>query len=257
MLLAEALGIQDGDVVALTGGGGKTTALYRLGDELAARGGPVVLTGTTRFTAPVGGSHPNLRFIGPDASPEDTVVAGPWPLTLATGTGSNGRLQPLNSVQVCRLVAARPEIVIVMEADGSALRPFKAPANHEPVVPDCATVVVTICGLDVLGRPLDGRAVHRPERVAELAGAALGAVVDERMVSAVLLHPQGGRKGLPPSARWLPLLNKADTPALRARAEQLADLLLSGGAGCVVIASLRDSTAPLQLVQPAGSGEGS
>jgi molybdenum cofactor cytidylyltransferase len=50
--------------------------------------------------------------------------------------------------------------------------------------------------------------------------------VDEALMAAVLTHPDGGRKGVPPGARWVPLINKADTPQRLARAERLAGLLL-------------------------------
>ena len=47
--LADAIGLDRSDVVALVGGGGKTTALRRLGSECAERGERVVLTSTTKI----------------------------------------------------------------------------------------------------------------------------------------------------------------------------------------------------------------
>src|SRR5204863_6581863 len=98
-----------------------------------------------------------------------------------------------------------------VNADGSSMRPFKAPAEHEPAIPPAAGVVVAMAGLDVLGYPLDDRRVHRPERVAAILGVDLGTPVDERMVARVLASPEGGRKGVPANARYAVLLNKADT----------------------------------------------
>lgn len=225
MLLADALDLQPGDVVALTGGGGKTSALYLLGRELAARHLPVVLTGTTRFTPPRRGPAPNLLFFTPDPAHPALPLAPGWPVTLATGIGGKGRLQPLPVDAICAVAARIPDGIVVIEADGSAMRPFKAPAAHEPAVPRCATVVVSVCGLDVLGRPLDERAVHRPERVAALAGVPAGTTIDEALVAAVLAHPDGGRKGVPLGARWVVLLNKADSAERRQRADRIGALL--------------------------------
>ena len=250
MELAEALGVRPGDVVALVGGGGKTAALYRLGRELAARPdvGGVVLSGTTRFTPPERGAAPNLTLLDPADPPQCVAVSGPWPRTVATGQGSKGRLLPVAPEWVDALYALHPDWTIVLEADGSAMRPFKAPARHEPVIPACATLVVPVVGIDAAGRPLDEAHVHRPEIVAALTGTRPGAPVDEALIAAVLTHPDGGRKGTPPAARWLPLINKADTPARLARADTLA-ALLRPAARRVVIARLRDEPPVVRLIE--------
>src|ERR1044071_8440298 len=49
MKLREALNIQRGDIVGFIGAGGKTSALFRLGNELAAEGWRVIGTTTTRI----------------------------------------------------------------------------------------------------------------------------------------------------------------------------------------------------------------
>ena len=50
MLLSRALRIHGKDVVTLTGGGGKTTLMFRLAGELTAAGRLVVTTLTTRIS---------------------------------------------------------------------------------------------------------------------------------------------------------------------------------------------------------------
>src|SRR5215208_819834 len=199
--LCDALDVRPGDVVAIVGGGGKTSALYRLGDELAARGLPALLCGTARFTPPEGGDAPNLALVSDQSALRRALDAGTWPLTAATGRGSKGRLLPLDPDWIDALHAERPDLTVVAEADGSAMRPFKAPGEHEPVVPASATLVVAVAGMDAVGRPLDETHVHRPERVVALTGARPGEAVTPELIAAVLAHPEGGRKGLPPGAR--------------------------------------------------------
>ncbi len=124
-------------------------------------------------------------------------------------------------------IAAHPAVdAVIVEADGSRRLPFKAPAPHEPVIPTSATIVVPLAGLDVLGQPLDADHVHRPQLVAELTGAALGDPVTPAMIAAVLAHPQGGARGVPPNARLIPFLNKAEDEATLAAAREIARLLL-------------------------------
>jgi probable selenium-dependent hydroxylase accessory protein YqeC len=48
--LAQALRVQRQNVVALVGGGGKTSALFCLGDELAGKGWRVVTTTSTHIS---------------------------------------------------------------------------------------------------------------------------------------------------------------------------------------------------------------
>ncbi len=252
MDLTNALGAGPGDVVAFVGGGGKTSALYRLGYELARRDIPVVLGGTTRFTPPESGAAPNLILIDPSDRPDALPAAGPWPLTVATGHGNKGRLLPVTPEWVDALHRLCPDWALVVEADGSAMRPFKAPDAHEPVIPASTTIVVVVVGIDVAGRALDDTHVHRHQLAGMLAGAREGTLVDEDLIAAVLTHAGGGRKGTPSGARWIPLINKADTPARLARAEALAQRL-QPSADRVIISALR-SDPPVVRWLPGGSG---
>jgi probable selenium-dependent hydroxylase accessory protein YqeC len=238
MELCEALALRRGDMVALVGGGGKTTALYRLGAELSARGEPVLLCGTTRFTPPDAGEAPNLTLVEDEVALLRAAAGGPWPRTVATGWGNKGRLLPVEPAWLDTLSRERPDLTIVIEADGSAMRPFKAPGEQEPVIPARATMVVSVVGVDVVGRPLDETHVHRPERVAAILDIALGCMITPAIVATVLADPEGGRKGVPESARWTVLLNKADTDQRRTTAERIASLL-TNEAERTVIAQLR------------------
>jgi probable selenium-dependent hydroxylase accessory protein YqeC len=246
MDLSEALGLGGREVVALVGGGGKTTMMYRLCRDAARRGRRAVATGTARFTPPADGlDAPSLV----DENEERLVISvakrlssdEPW-IIAATGHGSQGRLLPLSYDAVARLTLIPDLDLIAIEADGSAMRPFKAPAEHEPAVPPSATIVVAVVGADIFGRSLAEDAVHRPERVAALTGAEPGAPVTPAMVAAVLSHPEGGCKDVPAGARFVALINKV-TPAREQQARETAKLLLDAGIERVVLAQVREEQA--------------
>jgi probable selenium-dependent hydroxylase accessory protein YqeC len=240
MDLTDALRIRQGDVIAIVGGGGKTTALYRLGVELARRNIPVLLTGTTRFTPPEGGEPPHLTLVEGRSDIDGAIEAGDTPLTVATGWGSKGRLLPVEPAWIDALHRDYPDRTIVIEADGSAMRPFKAPNDREPVIPSGTTVVVCVVGMDAVGRPLDETHVHRPERVARLTGASIGAPVTPDTVARALMHSEGGQKSVPAAARWVALLNKADTPSRRLAADTVARLLLPKASEVIIGQVKRD-----------------
>jgi molybdenum cofactor cytidylyltransferase len=239
MNLREAMQVGEHEIIAIVGGGGKTTILYRLARETVAAGGKAIVTGTTRFTPPEDAALPPAVF----SEQTDGLLAGlrtalaGSPLVVAgAGWGNQGRILPVEPEALAHMAAIDGVAAVVAEADGSAGRPFKAPAAHEPVVASSTTLLLSVAGLDVLGQPLDAKHVHRPEIVARVAGAALGVPVTEAMVARVFLDPSAGRKGLPAGARWLPVLNKADTPERLEAARRIARMLLDGGAERVLIA---------------------
>ena len=51
MLIAKALGVQSREVIVFVGAGGKSTAMFRLANELVGQGKRVVTTTTTRLFA--------------------------------------------------------------------------------------------------------------------------------------------------------------------------------------------------------------
>ena len=120
------------------------------------------------------------------------------------------------------------------------MRPFKAPADHEPVIPIETTVVVPVVGADIFGKPLDAEHVHRPERVGALTGASPGAVITPDIVARLLAHPEGGRKGAPANARIMVLVNKAEVLTDLGPARETAERLLREPAiDSVVLAAAR------------------
>ena len=124
-------------------------------------------------------------------------------------------------------IAQLPAVdAMIIEADGSRQRPFKAPASHEPAIPSWSTFVIPVVGLDVLWHPLCADYVHRPEIVAELSKSQIGATVTPQIVAAVIGHLQGGGKNSPIGAKVMPFLNKLDVASLPRNADEIAELLV-------------------------------
>jgi len=232
LTLRAALGLADRELVSFTGGGGKTAALRRLALELAEAGRAVVATTTTKVyreqfaglgEVVVSGDYRSLLAGLRRALASGKVAAAGREMT------PDGKLAGLPAEWVDELWWAGIAGYLLVEADGSRGRSLKAPAEHEPVIPGAATLVVPVVGLDVLGRPLTAEFVHRPELVARLAGVAPGSPVTAEVVSKFITHPRGSRKGVPSGARVVPLINKVDGPVEQLAARELAKKILSAG----------------------------
>jgi molybdenum cofactor cytidylyltransferase len=225
--------------------------MYRLCGEAAARGRQAVASGTARFTEPFGGATVPLLVDEDEgrlvAEVRGAISAAPW-LIACTGRGSKGRLQPI-SYETVDALSREPGIdLLALEADGSAMRAFKAPAAHEPALPPAATLVVAVAGADIFGRPLTAELVHRPERVVALTGAEMGAPVTPALVAAVIAHPDGGRKAVPASARFAVLINKV-TPARERSTRECAALMCAAGVSLVVLAQVREAEPVVDVIE--------
>jgi molybdenum cofactor cytidylyltransferase len=88
-------------------------------------------------------------------------------------------------------------------------------------------VVVTVAGLSTLGVALTDEHIHRAEIFSQLSDLPINHPVTADAIVRMLIHPQGGSKNIPPNARRVVLLNKADTPELQSIGGSMARQLLS------------------------------
>ena len=220
--LASAVEFGAHELVALTGGGGKTTALFALGRQL---GGTTVLTTTTKMGADRSDGFP-LRI-----QPSDDELANAlaeFRAVLVWGARDGHKAVGVDP-GVCDhwydLTRHGAPFVdhVVVEADGSRRLPCKAPGPFEPVLPTLTTTAIVCVGASAFGRVIADRC-HRPLRVAALAGCSPYERLTPARLATVLCSDRGGRKGVPARARFVVLLNQVSA-ADRPFADELADLL--------------------------------
>lgn len=242
MNLSQALRLRGPEVVAFVGGGGKTSAMFQLAAEIVAAGGRVVTTTTTRIFADQISLAP-AHFEAATAS--DAVLNAALDrlghiLVIGQVDSSSGKALGVSPGEIGRLRGLPGQPLVLIEADGARMRPLKAPAEHEPVLPLETTLVAPVVGADVFDQPLSDERVHRSARVAELVGAQPGTPVTPTIVARLLAHPLGGLKDVPAGARVIPLINKVEGPAALAAARETARQLLEHPAiHSVVVGSMR------------------
>ena len=252
--LPAALGLGRGpELVAFVGGGGKTSLLFVLAAALPGR---VVITTTTRIFAAQMRLAPAVVYAA-DLSRLGELLDSHG-RCLVVGHVDGEKARGVDADLPARLLA-RPDVdAVLVEADGSRMRPVKAPADHEPVIPPETTLVVPVAGLDALEGPIEAVA-HRAELVRRITNYELGIRNEEGRVASggwrvganhqrlttndqrptppdgwltaaglarVLTHPDGGLKGVPAGARVVPFLNKVEGAARLAAARTAARLML-------------------------------
>lgn len=214
MRLFQALRIEDGEVVAFTGAGGKTSALFRLADDLVEHGRTVLSTNTVRVAAGLTERAPR-HFSASEANRARVeaaldrhghlLITGPVDRAIDVAAPiTPGLLEELTTVQGLGAMLVR--------ADDANRRLFKAPGADEPAIPATASLVVMMANLEAIGESIIDLNVQNAARVAELAGVAQGSDVTAEVLARVLMHPEGGLKGVPDGARVAVFLNRIDLP---------------------------------------------
>ncbi len=226
--LGPALGLLPCEHLAIVGAGGKSSLLVELSRDRRRAGARVVAATTTKVW------HRQALRAGRLVLTEESGWRDRLDRELEAGQGVfiGGRLLPTGKVE-----GIRPELAdelflsgtidyLIVEADGAAGRPLKAPRPGEPVVPASATRVVAMAGLEALGKPMGHEHVHRMERFAEVAGVPPGAILSAKVLSRVFDHPAGLFQGAPEGARRTAFLNQLDLVADLREAHALARAIL-------------------------------
>lgn len=214
MRLFQALRIDDGEVVAFTGAGGKTTAMFRLADDLAEHG-RTVLTTTTVKVSPALIERAPRHFSSAEAN-RGRVEAALDRHTHLFVTGPVDRAidsaAPVTAGLIDELLTVPRLGALLIKADSGNRRLFKAPLGDEPTVPPATTLVVVMANLEAIGEAIIDLNVHNAARAAELANVGAGHDVTADVLARVLAHPEGGLKGVPAGARVAVFLNRVDLP---------------------------------------------
>ena len=242
MKLHQALGISSGEVVAFVGAGGKSSAILMIADELSDAGMTVLAVPTTKMLVN------EAERIGPLVTSEDAgelrakaeeVLSGGTP-GVAAGAGllSKNRVGGVEPDVIASLAPVAD--VVLVEADGSRRRPIKGTAEHEPALPDSATLVVAVGNIGAFGMPVDEEHVHRPELFSKLTGVGPGQSITARAFARALV--EGGLGEMPQRARAAALITGVHPGRSMADASVVTRELWRLGTKNVVLSSLPDES---------------
>ena len=214
-------------IVCLTGGGGKTTLLYALGEDAAEADNKVLCTTTVKMSR----HGPMTRL--PTAFEDD-----PAALVLPSGGalfsarrsppgGAPDKVYGYSATEVDALAERGLASWIFVEADGAAGRPIKAPAEHEPVIPTSTAIVIGVIGLSCLSQACTPELVFRTERFTAITGLALGSSITPEAVATLVLHPNGLFKNSPDTSVRLLFCNQSELPGAVEAGNAIAKAIFS------------------------------
>ena len=127
-----------GGVISLVGAGGKTSLMFRLANELALAGQSVLTTTTTKIYVPLTQQSANLilcKSVSRMLEMAQAALEEQQHITAAAEKlPDQGKLRGFTPADVQDIWNSNQFRWIIVEADGAAGRPLKAPGEHEPVV---------------------------------------------------------------------------------------------------------------------------
>ncbi len=205
MKISQMLNIKHG-ITALIGGGGKTTLMYKLANELSALGTVIICTSTKIY-------KPENFYVLTDASEESVTEALQTHQVICAGTKTAGGKLAAPGIGFEKL--KRLADYIIVEADGAHKLPLKAHAEYEPVIPKNTNLTVLVIGADAFGKPVS-KICHRPELYAEITGVDIHSPVTPETVRRVITKEGFGD---------CLYINKAEDEAALNNARTLASML--------------------------------
>lgn len=226
-MLCKALGLQQREMIAAVGGGGKTSILFTLAGELLRLKKSVVVTTTTKIYMPRGdrisvllGDKEGLIKGIKTAPRQDILVLGKNILT-------DNKIEGLQKEVLDEIFEEGLADYILVEADGAKQKPVKVPDSYEPVIPGKTTLVIGVVGIDAMGKPLLVEYFHRADIACSQLGYPYGKVMDEEVFASVIKWDKGLFKGVPPGARKVLVINKVDGIEQRHKARRVFDKVMS------------------------------
>ena len=242
MKLQLTLGISSAASAALVGAGGRSSAILTIADELSEAGMTVLAVPTTKLLVSEA-EKLGLLVTSDDANElrakaREALSGGASGVVVGSGLLSKNRVGGVEPALISSLVSLAD--VVLVEADGARRRPIKGTAEHEPVLPEVATLVVAVGNISAFGMPVDEEHVHRPELFSKLTGIGPGQSITARSFASALV--EGSLSVIPDGARSAALITGVHPGKSMADASVVTRELWRRGIEKVVLSSLPDES---------------
>ena len=221
--LRQALKLEDEElrgrrpVVSVVGAGSWSYLLHRLADEYVRADIPVFVTTTTHII-----KEDREWFLSGFPEEEITEQLQKAGQVWAGEPAPGGKLSILQDAAIEKVLRWGSPVLI--EADGAKRMPLKVPAEHESVILPGTTHVLSVYGLDSVGKKIKDT-VFRPELAEKLLDKKGTECVTAEDIALLAASRAAGRKGCPESVSYTVVLNKADDGRLKKTALEICHML--------------------------------
>lgn len=215
-MLLKSIAVKKGDIVAVVGSGGKTTMIFALAAELLKKEQSVLITTTTKMWSNIVkaeelllvGNERQLKTCLKEKRKQNFSVLGKNILA--------NKLIGIPAIWLEQHITLFRDNwdVILVEADGSKGKSLKAPNSKEPVIPQNATKVIVVIGVDIIGQQLTENNVHRAELVSQLTGMTMGATITVDTIAQMIMAKKGLLKGTTKTQQIYLVFNKYNSLSL-------------------------------------------
>ena len=209
-------------IIAATGAGGKSSFLQCLARQLKADNQRVLVTTTTHIYHP--GHSGFISHVDQMLSP-DALFSPAEPGTITVSGSRSNQPEKLSGIEPQvpgQLIAADLYDYVLVEADGAREKPLKAPASHEPVLPDQCDLVIGVTGWRGISQPASPDSIHRWQEFSTITGLADQQKITAEAICRLLDSPLGLFKRTPETAGKLWLINQLDNPGQQSEARRFA-----------------------------------
>lgn len=204
--------------LCFVGGGGKTSIMYELAAKLTSLGCKVLVLTSTHIYQPA----PEV-YADSEAAAQKLWQEGSFAVIGTIERDTNKLTAPASALYS----ALRHQADIVLcEADGAKHLPCKVPAAHEPALLKECDIVLAVCGLDALGKPL-AEVVFRTQLAAAMLNVHEKTLLTAPLLARILTNEQVARKNIG-SREYYVVLNKCEL-VTKAQVHELCSSLLAAG----------------------------
>lgn len=191
--------------IAFLGGGGKTTLMHKIANELTKSFSKVLISSLTKSA-----SHPEEFFLSYDST-EFSEIPKYFDKYNPLFLMKSGTAEKLNGLSSDELLSmAELSQVCLFECDGTRRKPLKAHVSHDPEVPAWTTHCFILVGADVVGTSLNDGFVHRPKEFSKLWNIQFDTILNARNIAKILTSKKGYLSKIPDGVNFNYFVNKAD-----------------------------------------------
>jgi len=219
-------------VLALVGGGGKTSAAFWLANQFRRQGHCVFVSTTTKMFLPKETQADHFINLEQEENPlialsqlhlSDPSITFCYKKRIkGNNTNDKIKVSGVTAELIDNLKSDSPFTVFIIEADGAKCLPIKAPDRHEPCIPISSDMVIGVTGAEIIHTRATPERIHRWNTFSALTQCSEGDMIDHRILGNLIEHQHGMFKHAPEQATKIWLINKIDLVTNYQQLTQLA-----------------------------------